>query len=364
MRAIRRIVATVLFVSFAPSARLLAQSRVTSPTEQFGHEIGADYVLPDYTQFMAYFQKLASESDRMVLDTIGNTAEGRPQLMAIITSPENQRNLEHYREISRRLALASGLTEDEAHRLAAEGKAVVWIDGGLHATEVLGAQQLMETVYQLVSAERSRDAPLPRRRDHPGRAREPGRHGAGVGLVHAEPGSHEALDRRDPAALPEVRRPRQQPRLLHVHAAGDREHEPDHVPGVVPADRVQPPPDGPGRHGDVRAAVPRSVQLQLRSARARWASTWSARPCTTRFAAESKPGVTMRSGASYSTWWNGGLRTTAYFHNMIGLLTETIGNPTPHPDPVRARDGSCRAATCRSRSRRSRGTSASRSTTR
>ncbi|MFB3111826.1 MAG: peptidase, partial [Gemmatimonadales bacterium] len=48
-----------------------------------------------------------------------------------------------------------------------------------------------------------------------------------------------------------------------------------------------------------------------------------------RFLAEGKPGTTMRSGASYSTWWTGGLRTTPYFHNMIGLLTETIGNPTP-----------------------------------
>ena len=49
----------------------------------------------------------------------------------------------------------------------------------------------------------------------------------------------------------------------------------------------------------------------------------------TRFAAEGKRGVTMRSGATYSTWWNGGLRTTVYFHNQIGLLTETIGSPTP-----------------------------------
>jgi hypothetical protein len=48
-----------------------------------------------------------------------------------------------------------------------------------------------------------------------------------------------------------------------------------------------------------------------------------------RFVAEGKGGATMRSGAGYSTWWNGGLRTTVYFHNMIGLLTETIGNPTP-----------------------------------
>ena len=52
-----------------------------------------------------------------------------------------------------------------------------------------------------------------------------------------------------------------------------------------------------------------------------------------RFAAEDKRGVTMRSGAPYSTWWNGGLRTTAYFHNQIGLLTETIGDPTPTDIP-------------------------------
>ena len=43
-----------------------------------------------------------------------------------------------------------------------------------------------------------------------------------------------------------------------------------------------------------------------------------------RFVAEGKPGATMRSGSNYSTWWNGGLRTTVYFHNMIGLLTEAI----------------------------------------
>jgi hypothetical protein len=53
-----------------------------------------------------------------------------------------------------------------------------------------------------------------------------------------------------------------------------------------------------------------------------------------RFLQEGKPGFTMRSGASYSTWWNGGLRTTAYFQNIIGLLTEIIGNPTPSQIPA------------------------------
>ena len=49
----------------------------------------------------------------------------------------------------------------------------------------------------------------------------------------------------------------------------------------------------------------------------------------TRLAAEGKPGAVMRTGAPYSTWFNGGIRTTSYFHNQIGILTETIGNPTP-----------------------------------
>jgi hypothetical protein len=69
----------------------------------------------------------------------------------IISAPENLAQLDRYKDISRRLSLAEGLTDDQARALASEGKAVVWIDGGLHANEVLGAQQLIETVYQLVS---------------------------------------------------------------------------------------------------------------------------------------------------------------------------------------------------------------------
>jgi hypothetical protein len=53
-----------------------------------------------------------------------------------------------------------------------------------------------------------------------------------------------------------------------------------------------------------------------------------------RFLAEDKPGATVRTGARYSTWWNGGLSTTCQFHNMIGLFTETIGSPTPSRVPL------------------------------
>ena len=53
-----------------------------------------------------------------------------------------------------------------------------------------------------------------------------------------------------------------------------------------------------------------------------------------RMVAEGKPGAGDASAATYSTWYNGGLRTSTYFHNMIGLLTEIIGNPTPIDIPL------------------------------
>src|SRR5947199_3675039 len=135
----------------APSPPAPAQGRVTTPREALGFDIGADYHLATYTQLEAYWHTLARQSPRMVLREIGKTAEGRTQLMAIITAPENHKRIARYQEIARRLAHAEGLTDEQAHALAAEGKAVVWIDGGLHATEVLGAHQLLEMVYQLVS---------------------------------------------------------------------------------------------------------------------------------------------------------------------------------------------------------------------
>ena len=128
-----------------------AQRHITTPHEALGANFGDDYFLANYKQLAAYWRKLETESPRIKVVSMGKTAEGRDQLMAIVTSPENHRNLARYRDISARLAHAEGLTDDQARALAKEGKAVVWIDGGLHATETVGAQQLGQMVYDMVS---------------------------------------------------------------------------------------------------------------------------------------------------------------------------------------------------------------------
>src|SRR3954452_21063147 len=113
--------------------------KVTSPKEALGFNVGDDYQVANYTQLVAWWKKLAAESDRMKLVDMGPTAEGRRQYMAVISSPENLKKLDRYKEIARRLTLAEGLTEQQARDLAREGKAIVWIDGGLHASESVGS---------------------------------------------------------------------------------------------------------------------------------------------------------------------------------------------------------------------------------
>src|SRR5215207_8895784 len=107
----------VALVAPALSAQSAAP-RVTSPKDFFGFNIGDDWKLANYDQFQEYWKKIDAESDRVVVQEIGKSAEGRPQLMAIITSPENFKKLDRYKEIARRLAMAEGISEDDAKALA------------------------------------------------------------------------------------------------------------------------------------------------------------------------------------------------------------------------------------------------------
>jgi hypothetical protein len=143
------VLAVALGVATPQAQNKTAAPKVTPPKDQFGWAIGDDYRLVNYTQYEQYLKKLDVQSERMIVTDIGKTEEGRTEYTAIITSPENQRKLPLIKEANRKLALADGLTDDQARALARDAKIVVWIDGGLHATEVLGAQQTIETIYRL-----------------------------------------------------------------------------------------------------------------------------------------------------------------------------------------------------------------------
>ena len=328
--ALRPLLALALTAVLAVPA--WAQHRVTTPEQHFGQQIGADYFLPNYTQLHEYFIKLANESDRMILDTIGPTSEGRPMIMAIISSPENLRSLDRYKTIARRMAKAEGVTEAEARQLSQEGKAVIWIDGGLHATEVVGANQIIELVFRMTDQtdpETLRilnDVILLAPPVNPDgmdlvanwymRESDPLKRSTNnIPVLYNKYAGHDNNRDSYMGNLAETTN------LLRVQ---DREWFPQvvynhHQTGPVGTVIFVPPFRDPPNHF-LDPLIITGID-QLGSAMHQ------------RYVRNGQGGSTMRSGASYSTWWNGGVRTTPYYKNQIGLLTEIIGNPTPMEIP-------------------------------
>ena len=318
----------VLSVAAPAASHAQAAPKLTSPKEFFGFNVGDDYQEVNYTNAEAYWKKLATQSDRMKMVDMGLTEEGRHQWMCIVSSPQNIKNLDHYKDISQRLARSEGLTDDQAHSLARDGKAVVWIDGGLHASESVGFQQLVQTMYELlngVDLETMRllnddiilfvpanpdgsefVANWYNREDDPTK-----RSSAGLPKLYNKYIGHD--DNRD-SYMSNMRETTNInhamfiewfPQIMYNH----------HQTGPTGAVIFMPPFRDPFNY-NFDPLIPLGIEAVGTAMH-------------TRLVEQGKGGSAMRSGSNYSTWWNGGLRTTAYFHNIIGILTEIIGDPTP-----------------------------------
>jgi hypothetical protein len=146
----RVLVSAFVLASFCIS---LSAAEITPPEEFLGFKVGADFHLATYEQALGYIELLDGETPRLKVFDMGPTSFERRQKYAVISSEENMAKLDDYKEICRKLSLARGVSEEEARRMAGGGKAIVWIDGGLHAREVVGSHANIQLAYDLVSAE-------------------------------------------------------------------------------------------------------------------------------------------------------------------------------------------------------------------
>jgi Zinc carboxypeptidase len=149
----RRRLTTILIVFMmllVSAARLGAQ--VPSPDSVLGFHIGDDRKLADWSQVVDYFQEVAAAApDRVKFEEVGKSTLGKPFVALVISSADNMKNLDHYREIQQRLADPRGLTDAEADALVHQGKAMVLITCTVHSTEVASTQTAMEYVYKLLT---------------------------------------------------------------------------------------------------------------------------------------------------------------------------------------------------------------------
>lgn len=308
----------------------LAQ-KIPTPKEHFGFEIGDDYKLATFTDLESYFKKVAEISDRAIFTEIGPTEEGRQMPMLIITSPENHKKLDRYKQISQTLGRAE-VDEAEALRLVAEGKPVVWIDGGLHSTETVGSHQLIPTVYDLLTRIDEENMRI--------------LNDVIILVAHTNPDGHEIVTNWYMGPSDVKKRDMRTPYMYQKYVGHDnnRDFFMNNMKETINVSRVQyiewlpqvifnhhqtspagtvvagPPYRDPFNH-----VFDPLIMTSLDGVGAAMIN---------RLNLEGKPGYTRLGGSVFSSWWNGGLRTTPYFHNMIGILTEITGGPTPSEIPL------------------------------
>ena len=337
-------IALVLFAVALPSAQLA----VPTPGSVIGWEPCADYKLATYEQIESYFRKVAAAAPgRVKLVEMGKTTEGRAQVLAVISSERNIGQLDKYKTISRNLArvrpsTGSGrpealeerdgdrrLGDEEARAFARDGKAVVWIDFGLHSNEVAHAQTAPLMLFKAVTDESEEMRFI---RDQVIFLLVANMNPDGTTLV--------ANWYRENLGKPWEGRP---PELWHKYAGHDNNRDwymmnqvetrnsarqlyaewlpqivyNHHQTGPFPSRIFVPPFDDP-MNPNIPPLVMRGVNLVGDA-------------MTRRLEQEGKRGAISRVG--FDTWWNGGMRTAPYFHNMIGILTETShSSATPATD--------------------------------
>ncbi|MBV6425807.1 MAG: hypothetical protein KIPDCIKN_00292 [Haliscomenobacter sp.] len=321
---------TALFVLLLSGS---VQAQAPKPEDVFGFRVGADYKLADYDQMLAYYAKLDAASDRVQMTEIGKSVHGRPMKLLFISSEKNLKQLARFREISGKLARAR-IPEEEARKLAREGKAIVWFDGGMHATERAPAQMMPELAYRVAMEE---SAEMQKIRDQVITLIVPVINPDGVDIVvpwylkylgtpfettsppilYQEYVGHD--NNRDwfMSNMPETKAVNQvlyqewYPQIIHNH----HQTSPAWARIFLPPFRS---PVNPNIHPGVTSAV-----------------NLVGSAMSNRFAMLRMPGAI--STTNFSMWWNGGMRTAPYFHNMIGILTETAhATPTPrYYDPAK-----------------------------
>ncbi len=300
--------------------------QVPKPEDTFGFKVGADYKMADYGQMLDYYEKLVNASDRIQMIDIGKTVVGRPIKLLMISSEENMKQLDKWKDISTKLARAR-ISEAEAQKLAKEGKAVVWFDAGMHATERACAQMINELIYKIVAEE---SAEMQKIRDEVVTLIVPVMNPDGLEIVtdwyrqnlgtsyetsgppilyqkyvgHDNNRDWFMNNMPETQAVTNVLYNEWYPQIVHNH------HQ------TAPAwARIFLPPFRSPANPRIHPGVTTGVNL-VGTAMAN------------RFAMKKMPGVI--SGVGYSMFWNGGMRTAPYYHNMIGILTETAhATPTP-----------------------------------
>ncbi|MGH7458461.1 MAG: M14 family metallopeptidase [Longimicrobiaceae bacterium] len=300
---------------------------VPSPREVIGFRMGTDGELADWAQIVDYYQRVAEVSALVTVDTIGTSVLGRPMILAVVTSAENQRRIEEIRRDQARLADPRGLSRAERQRLVETQPAVGFVGATLHGNEILGTQFMVEFLHQLATDRELAGAlsevvmllvpgmnpdGLDLTRDWFYRVRNTPHHDAPMPWLYHHYTGHDnnrdfyMITQPETRALSRVLYREWFPEVVwDVHQMGNR------------GERFFIPPFADPLNPNLDPLLVRMTNL---------VGTQMALDLTE----AGKTGVSHRE--TFDLWWHGGGRTVPARHNMVGILSEAAS--AQYADPV------------------------------
>jgi hypothetical protein len=307
-----------------------------SPKSVLGFTPADDKTVADWNQIVDYFQKLDKGSDKVLVREIGKSTNGKPLIVAFISSAKNIKNIDKYRQISAKLADPRTVQDDaELADLVKNGKTIVSISCSIHSTEIVASQMSMNLAYELATAA---DADTKEILDNTILLLIPSPNPDGIQIV--ADWYKKTLGTKSEGTNP--------PELYHHYAGHDdnrdwfmlnlketqaitklfwQEWFPQLVYDVhqqgVNASRFIIPPFFDPPNPRVSPTILREVGL-------------IGYKMAADLQAKGVEGVATNS--TYDTWWNGGFRTAPYFHNSIGILSEAASANLMSPVTVKRED--------------------------
>ena len=279
-----------------------------------------DKTIADWRQITDYFAKLDKASNRVSVKEIGKTTNGKPLIVAFISSSDNIKKLDKYRQINAKLADPRTIKDaGELENLIKNGRSIVSISCSIHSTEIVASQMSMNLAYELASAN---DADTKEILDNTILLLIPSANPDGVDIV--ADWYRKTLGTKSEGTSP--------PELYHHYAGHDDNRDwfmlnlaetqavtklfwQQWFPQIVydihqqgsNASRFIIPPFFDPPNPRVSPSILREVGL-------------IGYKMAADLQAKNIAGVATNS--TYDTWWHGGFRSAPYFHNSIGILSE------------------------------------------
>src|SRR5215217_2368473 len=93
-----------LTAMLAAGTAVRGESAIPSPEQFFGFRMGATRRIAGWSRIVEYFRAVDRLSDRVVVQDLGPTTEGRPYLLAVVSAPDTIADLPRYQAMQRQLA--------------------------------------------------------------------------------------------------------------------------------------------------------------------------------------------------------------------------------------------------------------------